>query len=136
MRFCFYSGYRDLKGGYTTLLLTLIRELYHQKQEVILLNFSEGLFADELRKQNINIPIIDLDTLNWDRVDQLIFPDDIFIITKFVEPYRHLLKVNPRVIYYDINDFICKISDYKYGIRFPSLGKRLVQSLLDNSSLV
>ena len=135
MRYCFYSGYRDLKGGYTTLLLTLIKELYHQKQEVVLINFAEGLIVDELKKEKIDIKIIDLDTLNWNKIDQLFFFTDIFILTKFEEVYRHLLKINPRVVYFDINDFICQISDYKFGIRFPSLGKKLVKSLLAKKSL-
>lgn len=135
MRYCFYSGYRDLKGGYTTLLLTLIKELFHQKQEVVLINFAKGLIADELKKEKIDIKIIDLDTLNWNKINQLFFYTDIFILTKFEEVYRHLLKINPRVVYFDINDFICQISDYKFGIKFPSLGKKLVISLLAKKSI-
>lgn len=136
MRFCFYLGYRDLKGGYTTLLLTLIRELINQKQEVVLINFAQGLIANELKKEKITINIIDLDTLDWNKIDQKIYPTDIFIIPKFLEIYWHLLKINPRIIYFDINDFICKISDYKFGIRLPYLGKKLVKKLLIKKSLI
>ena len=135
MRYCFYSGYRDLKGGYTTLLLTLIKELYHQKQEVVLINFAQGLISDELKNEKIDIKIIDLDTLNWNKIDQIFFFNDIFILTKFEEVYRHLLKINPRAVYFDINDFICQISDYKFGIKFPSLGKKLIKSLVAKKSL-
>ncbi len=135
MRFCFYSGYRDLKGGYTTLLLTLIKELHHQKKEVVLINFSRGLIADELKKEKVEINIIDIDSLNWHNIHRQISHTDIFILTKFEEIYRHLLKINPRVVYFDINDFICQISDYKFGIKFPSLGKKLVNQLLAKRSL-
>ncbi len=136
MRYCFYSGYRDMKGGYTTLLLTLIKELYYQKQEVVLLNYTQGLFSEELLKEDIQIKIIDLDTVNWNNISAVFFPTDIFVITRFIDPYRHLFRINPRVIYFDINDFICSISDYKYGLKFPSLGKTLVNKLLEKQSLV
>ncbi len=135
MRFCFYSGYRNLKGGYTTLLLTLIRELYRQKQEVVLINFTEGLIADELMKDKVAIKILGLDTMSWKEISAAILPTDVFIITKFEEVYRHLFKVNPRVVYFDINDFICRISEYKFGLKFPFLGKKLVQKLLAANSL-
>jgi hypothetical protein len=136
MRFCFYSGYKDLKGGYTTLLLTLIKELYHQKQEVLLINYAEGLIADELKKANIDIKIIDLDEINWQEIDKKIFSTDIFILTKFVDVYQHLFTINPRVIYFDINDFICQISDYKFGIKLPFFGKKLIVKLHAANSLL
>ena len=50
MRFCFYLGYKDLKGGYSTLMLTLIKEFHRQHYEVVLINFSDGLIAKELKK--------------------------------------------------------------------------------------
>ncbi len=136
MRFCFYSDLKDAKGGYTTLLITLIKELHHQKQEVILINFTEGLISNELKKDKINIDIIDLDLQNWDMVQQKIFPTDILIITQFMEIYRHFLKINPRIIYFDINDFICQVSDYKFGIKLPFLGKKLIKKMLKHKSLI
>ena len=135
MRFCFYSGYKDLKGGYTTLLITLIRELVNRKQEVVLINFTEGLIAEELSKESIEVLIIDMDSKKWKDISAMILPTDIFIIAKFEEIYRHLFHVNPRTVYFDINDFICHISDYKFGIRLPSLGKKLVKELLTKKSL-
>lgn len=105
------------------------------KQEVVLINFAQGLIADELKKENVEINIIDLDTINWEQIHTKIFPTDIFIITRFAEEYRHLLKVDPKVVYYDINDFIGQISDYKFGLKFPSLGKKLVGSLLEKEAL-
>lgn len=135
MRFCFYSDYKDLIGGYTTLLLALIKELYRQNQEVVLMNFKQGLIADLLIKENVIIEIIDLENIKWNKIHEKIFPTDILIITKFAEPFKYLLKIDPRVVYFDINDFICQISDYKYGIGFPSLGKRLVKQLLKKKSL-
>ena len=53
-----------------------------------------------------------------------------------MEIYKHLLKINPRFIFYDINDFISNISDYKFGIKLPFLGKKLVQKLLAKKSLI
>jgi len=136
MRICFYAGYRDLKGGFTTLLLTLIRELTAMGQEVVLINFAKGLIADELKKSNTPINLVDMDTVPWKDMDQHIFNTDVIVAVKFVEPYRHFLKINPRVVYYDINDYICNISDYKYGIKYPGLGKKLIQQLLSKKGLV
>ncbi len=134
-RFCFYSGYRDLKGGYTTLLLTLITELRNQQQEVVLINYENGLIARELARNNIKITILDLDTIIWKDIHQIIFSTDIFIITAFDEIYRHIMPVNPVIIFYDINDFITGISNYKFGIKFPSLGRKLIRQLQVNRSL-
>ena len=136
MRFCFYSGYKNLFGGYTALVITLITELCLRGEKVVLINFKNGLIAKELSKKNIHPQLMDLDEMSWDEISTKIYSTDLFIITRFVEPFRHLIKVNPRVIYYDINDFIGQISDYKFGIRFPRLGKKLVQKLLANNSLV
>lgn len=136
MRICFYSGYRDLKGGFTTLLLTLIRELRAMGQDVVLINFAEGLIADELKKSNTAVQLIDLDTVPLHKLDQHIYATDVIVAVKFIEPYRHLFTINPRVVYYDINDYICNISDYKYGIKLPGLGKKLVQQLLLKKALV
>lgn len=134
-RFCFYSGYRDLKGGYTTLLLTLITELRNQEQEVVLINYHNGLIEKELALDNIKITILDLDAIIWKDIHQKIFSTDIFIITAFDEIYRHIISINPVIIFYDINDFISGISDYKFGIKFPSLGRKLIRQLQTNRSL-
>lgn len=136
MRFCFYSDFRDLKGGYATLLITLIRELYNQKQEVLLFNFTNGLIANELKKENIPVNIIDLEFFNWKDAGEIINHTDIFVVPQFMEPYKHLFKINPRFIYFDINDFISQISNYKYGLKFPFLGKKLVTKLLAKNSLL
>lgn len=135
MRYCFYSGYKDLKGGYTTLLLTLIKELNKQNQEVVLINFADGLIANELKKEGVTVKIIDLDTINWKDVDKQFFSTDIFIITAFDEIYHHFLKINPRFVYYDINDFIGRISAYKFNFKFRSWGRKLVSRLLAANSL-
>lgn len=136
MRFCFYSGYKNLLGGYTTLLITLITELSRKDEDVLLINFKGGLIDEELLKANIRVKILDLETTSWQEISKKILPTDIFIATRFVEPFKYLLKANPRLIYYDINDFIGQISDYKFGIRLPGLGKKLVKKLLDNNSLI
>lgn len=136
MRFCFFLGYKDTKGGYTSLLLTLIKELYHQNKEVILFNFRGGLIENELKKENITIKIIDIKYFNWKQIDKEILPDDVFIISKFLEVYKYLFEINPKFIYYDINDYISQISDYKYGIRLPFLAKKLIRKLLKHNGLV
>lgn len=136
MRFCFFSEYRDLKGGYTSLLISLIEGLYSQRQNLLLINYRDGLIARELEKRAIRVDIIDIETLSTINAEKLPGPGDILVITKFVEPLQYLIKADPRIIYYDINDFICDISSYKFGLKFKFLGKRLVQKLLANNSLV
>ena len=135
MRYCFYSGYKDLKGGYTTLLLTLISELARQKREVVLINFSNGIIAEELKKQHISIELICLDQYNWEEISSMILPTDLFIIIRFEEVLKHLLRVNPVTVYYDINDFIGQISNYKFKISLRFLGKKLVNRLITGKSL-
>ena len=135
MRYCFYSGYKDLKGGYTTLLLTLISGLVRQQQQVVLINFSNGIISDELKKQDISISMICLDKHNWEEIASMILPTDIFIIIRFEEVLKYLFNVNPLIVYYDINDFIGQISDYKFGLRFRFLGKKLVTHLIGRKSL-
>ncbi|RYZ79481.1 MAG: hypothetical protein EOO68_38845, partial [Moraxellaceae bacterium] len=102
--------------------MTLISELYARKQPVLLINYRGGLIERELLKNEVEINILDLETLSWQQVADHIQPTDVLVITTFAESLRHLLKKNPRVIYYDINDFIGRISDYKFGIRFTNLG--------------
>lgn len=136
MRFCFYSEYKDLKGGYTTLILTLITELHRQGQEVLLINYKSGLIAHELEKAGVNITIIDKDELSKVNVGQYLISSDILIVPRFYEFLKVFFDINPKVIYYDINDFICRISEYKFGIRLSFLGKRLVKKLLFRSSLI
>lgn len=125
-----------MKGGYTTLVLTLIKALLAEKKQVVLINYKEGLIANELKKSNLNLEIIDIGQVGEENVCKLILPTDVLIVTKFAEFYRHLIKVNPRMIYYDINDFISDISNYKYGLKFPALAKKLIKKLLENNSLV
>lgn len=136
MRFCFYLGYKDIKGGYTTLLLTLIRELKKQNYDVVLFNYPNGLVVNELKNDGIEVILIDLNTFDWKEVDQFIYPTDIFIISKFLEIYQYLFKINPKFIYYDINDFIGNISEYKFGIKIPFIGKLLIKKLLAKKSLI
>lgn len=135
MRYCFYSEYRDLKGGYTTLIITLIRELHNIGKEVVLLNYKNGLVARELRAEGIELSVVDREKLNKDNADTFFYPSDIFIIPQFYKFFNALMDVNPRIIYYDINDHITNISHYK-KIQFPFLGKWFIKKLLSKKSLV
>lgn len=136
MRFCFYSEYQDLKGGYTTLILTLIIELHNQGQQVVLINYKNGLIAQELKSAGIEIPIIEKNRLTRDNASDYIKSTDVLIIPKFYENLAILFDANPRVIYYDINDYICRISDYKFGIKLPFLSKKLIKKLLIGNALI
>lgn len=135
MRFCFYSGYKDVKGGYTTLLINLIRELSNQGKDIVLINFEDGIIAKELNNENVKVRILDIQKLGWKKISDEINPQDTLIISSFHEPFYHLLKANPKVIYYDINDLICSISSYKFKIKFKRKGKKLISRLLDAKSL-
>jgi hypothetical protein len=136
MRFCFYSEYKDLKGGYTTLILTLIKELYAQEQKVALINYKEGLIAQELRKDGVEVTIIEKDEIHKKNIKKYFSASDIFIIPRFYEFLKILFGINPKVIYYDINDYICRISDYRFAIRLPFLGKKLIKKLLAHNGLI
>lgn len=136
MRFCFFSWYEDLKGGYTTLLINLIKGLHHKGEDVVLLNFKGGLIENELVKSGVQIKIIDCKGLNANNIKDFFYSTDVFIISKFHEYFKILLSVNPKVIYYDINDFIAQISDYKWKIRLPWLSRKLISELLIKKSLL
>lgn len=136
MRICFFFEYRDLKGGYTNLIISLIKELYIQGIETVLFNFKDGLIANELLKSGVEINIVDLDTLDWKEIDEQIFSTDILLISIFLEVYHNFFNVNPRILYYDINDNICDVSKYKFGLSFHGLGKKFIQELLKNKSLI
>lgn len=134
MRYCFYSGYKNLIGGYTTLLITLIRELCGQEEKVVLFNFHDGIIARELG----GIPglqIVDIDKVSKNDIAKILLPTDLFILTRFYEFHAVFFKANPRVIYYDINDYITLISKYKFNVKLSFLGKRLVRKLLSANSL-
>ncbi len=135
MRFCFYSEYYDLKGGYTTLIMTLIKELHRIGHEVILINYKNGLIAKELKKSGIEITIIERAELNRKNAGNFIRSSDVLVIPRFYESLKALFDINPKVIYYDINDYICRISDYRFGIKLPFLGKKLIRKLIDARGL-
>lgn len=135
MRFCFYSGYEDVKGGYTTLLLNLITELSRQGEDVVLINFTNGIIAKELNAGGIKFSLLDIQKDGWKKIGKNIKADDILILSKFHEAFYHLLNANPKVLYYNINDFISSISSYKFNLNFTRLGKKLVVKLLEKNSL-
>ena len=136
MRICFYYEYKDLKGGYTTLIISLIKELYRQNKEILLFNYKNGLIQQELEKQNIEIEIVDIEQINWSEIDQIVFPSDVIIITSFLEILHKFFKVNPFIVYYDINFLITHISSYKHGMKFHFLGNKLVNKLIAHQSLI
>ena len=136
MKICFYLEYKELTGGYTNLILTLIKELYYSKIPVLLFNYKNGLIDRELKKQDININIIDLDEINWREIDEIIFPSDVLVITSFLEIFKNFFHVNPITVYYDINMLLPQISSYKYGFKFYFLGNKLIDKLLAQKSLV
>lgn len=136
MQFCFYSAYKDLKGGFTTLLITLIKQLTNNGYKVVLFNYSDGLIARELNDVPKNLTIIDTEQIPISNLSAFIQADDIFIISTFSEFLSNFMEKNPLIIYYDINDFILNISDYKFGLRLPFLSKKLIKKLYDKESLV
>ena len=136
MRICFYLEYKELTGGYTNLILTLLKELHYRNTPVLLFNYKNGLIDRELKKQNIHIEIIDLEEINWSEINQIIFPSDVLVITSFLEIFKNFFKVNPITVYYDINMLLPQISSYKYGLKFYFLGKKLIDNLLIQKSLI
>lgn len=136
MRYCFYSEYKDLKGGLTTLIITLIKELYFQGEQVLLINYKDGLIASELEKSGVKVTILDREELTRNNIGSYVRESDLFIVSKFYEYLKILLEINPRVIYYDINDYIANISGYKFRLKLQFLGRKLIQKLLDSNSLL
>lgn len=136
MQFCFYFGYKNNIGGYATLLICLMRELVRKKEKVVLFNYPDGLIARELSKELSKIKLLNISTIDWSKIDDHIQSEDVFIINRFEECFQNLFKINPKIIYYDINDFIGSISRYKFGLNFSLLGRKLIKNLLETKSLI
>ncbi|HRN71605.1 MAG TPA: hypothetical protein PLM81_00660 [Ginsengibacter sp.] len=103
---------------------------------MVLFNYSDGLIARELNDVSKNLTIVDLVQTPVSNLSDFVQRDDIFIISTFSEFLSNFMVKNPLIIYYDINDFILNISDYKFGLRLPFLGKKLVKKLHDKESLI
>lgn len=136
MRICFYYEYKNIVGGLTSLLITLIKGLHKRNVEVVLFNHKNGLIQRELEACGIEINIIDLEEIDWKGIDKLIYGTDVFVLTGFAEVFHRFFKVNPKLIYYNIDDFLGNIGKYKFGINPKYLAKKLLGELIKNDSLV
>ena len=61
MRVCFLFEFKNIVGGVTSLLITVIRELRKRNIEVVLFNFKDGIISKELSKEGVTLTIIDLE---------------------------------------------------------------------------
>jgi hypothetical protein len=94
------------------------------------------LIANELKVSNVAVTIIDLDELDWDNVGTIVTESDVFIITGFLEVYRRFFKVNPKILFYNIGDFLIDIGKYKLGINPRSLTKSIIKEMLQKRALI
>ena len=135
MRICFYSEYKNTVGGVTTLIINLIKELYRRDIAILLFNYKDGMINSELNNANVNVELIDIGTLNFNEINKYVSDKDVFVIFSFLEAYHHFLKVNPKLIYYNINDTLCEIGRYKFGINTKGNSKKLIDTLVKKKAL-
>lgn len=117
------------------MLITLIKELYKKGIDVVLFNYRDGIIATELHKAHVPVNIIDIGTLNFGEINILVKETDVFIIFSFLEIYHHFLKVNPRLVYYNIDDFLCDAAKYKFGVNPAANNKKLIEILTQKNGL-
>ena len=130
MKLIFYYEYKDLIGGLTSLYITIFEQLIHERRPFVFFNYKDGIVARELRKKGIEITPIDIDTFDWNLLNTVVGPDDVLVTTSFDECLYRFMKINPRIMYYVVHEFIGEISKYKFGFNRRKSGHRLV-ALLD-----
>ena len=135
MRYCFFSDYKFALTGYTTMIINFIKGLHLLKKEIILINYKDGLVNNELLKEGIEIKVIEREDLTRKNVKDFFSVNDIFLVNHFPEFFNLLMEINPKIIYYDINDFIGEICRYK-TMRLGFLGKKMVKLLLEKNALL
>ena len=135
MRICFYSEYKNVVGGATTLIINLIKELSKRNIDVVLFNYKEGIIASELNKAEVYINIIDIGTLNFREISKHLKATDVFVIFSFLEVYHYFLKINPKLVYYNIDDFLCEVARYKFGFSRKANNKGLIKTLVEKNAL-
>lgn len=136
MKFIFYYDYKYLIGGLTSLYITILEELLHQKCDFVFFNFKDGIVNKEFQKKGLNIQVIDIPTFDWKQLDKVISTDDILVTTSFSEALNQFMGQNPRVLYYTVHEFLAEISNYKYGINSKALSRKLVAKLDEKNSLL
>ena len=136
MRVGFLFEFKNIVGGVTSLLITVIRELRKRNIEVVLFNFKDGIISKELSKEGVTLTIIDLEENRHADLGTHVRSTDLFVIFSFKEVFRHFFDANPRLLYYNINAFLAEIGKYKFGIHPKKYSRRLLQELIEKNSLV
>ncbi|MDF0718781.1 hypothetical protein P0M11_02095 [Kaistella sp. PBT33-4] len=136
MKFIFYYEYKDIVGGITSLYVTLFEEMVKRNVNFIFFNYTDGIVNKQLKNKGIKVPLLDIEEFNWTSLSDIVSADDVIVLTSFDECFAKFLKINPKVIYYNVNELLGEISRYKFGLNLRFLGRRLVSKLDESHSLV
>lgn len=136
MKFIFYFEYRSSVGGVTSLYITLFEELIKQKIDFLFFNYHDGIVVQELSKKGHIIPVIDISEFDWMKLSDHVTGEDIIILTSFDECYYKFVEINPKILYYNINDYLGEISKYKWGLNMRFLGRKFIQKLDESNSIL
>lgn len=136
MKLIFYYEYKNLVGGVTSLYITLFEELVKRNINFLFFNYSDGIVKNELEKKGIIIPVIDIPTFKWEELSRLVSSNDVVVLSSFDECFYKFIKINPKIIYYNINDYLGEISKYKLGLNLRFLARPLIEKLDKSNSLI
>ncbi len=136
MRLCFFFEYKNIVGGVTSLLITLIEELCKRDHPVLLVNFKDGLIANELSKLGVNPPIEDFNAFRKGELKHIFSENDVCIITSFKEVYYQLFAINPRILYFNVDGRLAQAASYKFGMQRKSASEKLVIELIEKKTLL
>lgn len=121
-------------GGVANQWIAIFEELSKRNVPFIFFNFEGSDMMKIIKKKGIkNFPLVDIDNFDWNTLPDLVTEEDVMVITSFDHFLYRFLKVNPKIIYYNLSQYIGQISGYKYGLNFKKLGGKLIK-LLDEKN--
>ena len=129
-KFIFYFEYTGSLGGVSMLWISIFEELIKRDKKFLFFNFENSdMHKIIIKKGYNNFPLIDINKFDWLKIDEIVNNEDILVITSFDQFLYNFLKASPKVIYYNLSQYVSKIAAYKFGLNFKFLGRKLIENL-------
>lgn len=129
-KFIFYFEYTGSLGGVSMLWISIFEELIKRDKKFLFFNFENSdMHKIIINKGYNNFPLIDINKFDWLKIDEIVNNEDILVITSFDQFLYNFLKASPKVIYYNLSQYVSRISAYKFGLNFKFLGRKLIENL-------
>lgn len=135
-KYIFYYEHKANIGGLINLWIAILKGLNEIKLDFIFFNYREGKVYEILRENGLQEYIIDINLYDWSNIRQIVSENDILVITSFDYYLHKFFPANPKVLYYNLSQYVGQISGYKYGINFKTLGSKFIKKLDENNAYV